>query len=83
MLDNLRDDADGSSYFDDPDEELQDLFEGEEEKVEKTKSDSFAFLKPILDLTPMQRFIIVALLFMAVCLIGSMALLVSGRFSIF
>ena len=83
MLDNLREDANESSYFDEPDEELPDFFEDEEEKVEKPKSDSFAFLKPILDLTPMQRFIIVALLFMAVCLIGSMALLVSGRFSIF
>ena len=83
MLDNLREDADGSAFFDEPEDELPDFFEDEEEKVEKSKSDSFAFLKPILDLTPMQRFIIMALLFMAVCLIGSMALLVSGRFSIF
>jgi hypothetical protein len=81
MLDNLRDDADGSSYFDDADDELPDFLE--EEKVVRPQTDTFAFLKPITDLTPVQRFILVALLFMAVCLIGSMALLVFGRFAIF
>ena len=81
MLDNLRDDADASPYFED--EEIPDFLEDEEEKEIKPKSDPFAFLKPVLDLTPLQRFIIAVLLFMAVCLIGSMVLLVFGRFSIF
>jgi len=82
MLDNLRDDADSSSLFDD--EELPDFLEGEEEEEEKEpKTDSFAFLKPVTDLTPVQRFIIAAMLFMTICLIGSMFLLVTGRFSIF
>ena len=81
MLDNLRDDADTSSHFED--DEIPDFLEDEEEKEIKPKSDSFAFLKPVLDLTPLQRFIIAVLLFMAVCLIGSMVLLVFGRFSIF
>ncbi len=81
MLDNLRDDADASSHFED--EEIPDFLEDEEEKEIKPKSDPFAFLKPVLDLTPLQRFIIAVLLFMAVCLIGSMVLLVFGRFSIF
>ena len=84
MLDNLREDADESSYFDDPEDELPDFFEDEKEKEEKKpKTDSFAFLKPVLALTPVQRFIIAALLFMTICLIGSMALLVTGRFSFF
>ena len=84
MLDNLRDDADGQSYFDDADDELPDFLEEEEgEKVVRPQTDTFAFLKPITDLTPVQRFVLVALLFMAVCLIGSMALLVFGRFAIF
>ena len=83
MLDNLRDDANASPY--DEDDELPDFFEEEEEKevIKKPKSDTFAFLKPILDLSPAQRFIIAVLVFMAVCLIGSMFLLVFGRFSIF
>ena len=83
MLDNLRDDASAASYYEE-DDELPDFFEEEEkEVVEKPKSDSFAFLKPILNLSPVQRFIIAVLVFMAVCLIGSMFLLVFGRFSIF
>jgi len=81
MLDNLRDDANSSPYFDDTDDELPDFLDDEEEI--KPQTDSFAFLKPVLDLTPVQRFIIALLLFMAVCLIGSMALLVFGRFAIF
>ena len=82
MLDNLRDDADNSSYFDDADDDLPDFLEDDEEEI-KPKTDSFAFLKPVLDLTPVQRFVIAFLLFMAVCLIGSMALLVFERFAIF
>ena len=81
MLDNLREDADSSPYFDD-DDELPDFLEDEaEEEIEKI--DSLAFLRPILNLTPVQRFVIVALIFMAVCLIGSTFLLVTGRFSLF
>ncbi len=82
MLDNLRDDAAASPFFDD-DDELPDFLEGEEEKVEQPRSEPFAFLKPVLDLTPVQRFIIAAMLFTMVCLIGSMFLIVTGRFSIF
>ena len=81
MLDNLRDDAAASPFFDD-DEELPDFLEGEEEKG-KPKADTFTFLKPVLDLTPVQRFIIAAMLFTMVCLIGSMFLIVTGRFAIF
>lgn len=82
MLDNLRDDANASPFFDD--DELPDFLE-EEEKPEarKTKTDAFAFLKPVMALTPIQRFVIAALLFMTVCIIGSMFLLVTGRFSVF
>ncbi len=82
MLDNLRDDANTPSYYED--DELPDFFEEEEKEViKKPQSDSPSFLKPILDLSPVQRFIITLLIFMAVCLIGSMFLLVFGRFSIF
>jgi len=53
------------------------------EGTQPQKSDSLGFLKPVLDLSPMQRFIIAVLLFMTVCLIGSMFLLVTQRFSFF
>ena len=78
MLDNLREDADSSPFFND-DDELPDFLEDSE--IEDEKSD-ISFFKPITDLTPVQRFVIVAMLFMAVCLIGSMFLLVTERFAI-
>ena len=83
MLDNLREDASASPFFDD--EELPDFLEDDEKKEapQKSQSDPFAFLKPVMRLTPMQRFIIATLLFMTVCIIGSMFLLVTGRFSVF
>jgi len=82
MLDNLRDDANASPFFED--DELPDFLEDEErEEAPKPKTDPFAFLKPVMVLTPVQRFVIAALLFMAVCIIGSMFLLVTGRFSVF
>ena len=79
MLDNLREDADSSPFFDD-DDELPDFLEGDE--VEENKTPGSSIFKPITDLTPVQRFVIVAMLFMAVCLIGSMFLLVTERFAI-
>ncbi len=83
MLDNLRDDANSSPFFDE-DEELPDfLEEDDEESLAKPQSDPFAFLKPIMVLTPVQRFVLAALLFMAVCIIGSMFLMVTGKFFIF
>jgi len=81
MLDNLREDAEASPYFDD-DDEIPDFLENEEEE-EKPRTNTFAFLKPITSMTSMQRFLIVSLLFMAVCLIGSMCLLVTGSLSLF
>ena len=81
MLDNLREDVNSSPFFDD--EELPDFLEDVVEEKKGPKADTFAFLKPIIDLTPVQRFIISTMLFMAVCLIGSMFLLVIGRFSLF
>ena len=81
MLDNLRDDADASPLFED--DGLPDFLEDEMEETERQNSDSFGFLKPVLDLSPMQRFIIAVMLFMTVCLIGSMFLLVTQRIAIF
>ena len=82
MFDNLRDDA-NSSFFED-DEELPSFLEDEEEeRATKAQGDSLAFLKPIMAFTPVQRFILAALLFMTVCIIGSMFLLVAGKFSVF
>lgn len=84
MLDNLRDDANSSPFFDD-DDELPDFLEDDEQEEEapRKRSEPLAFLKPIMMLTPVQRFILSTLLFMTVCIIGVMAMLVMGKFVIF
>ena len=76
MLDNLREDAD-SPFFDD-DNELPD-FLGDLDDDEPGGSSGSS---PIMSLTPLQRFILAALLFAAVSLIGSMVLLVLGKFAL-
>lgn len=78
MLDNLREDAEMG--YEEEDELLDFLDEVEEE--EETDVDPFAFLSPITNMTPVQRFIIAALIFLMVCLIGSMVLLVTGKLAI-
>ena len=83
MLDNLRDDANSSPFFDDDDELPDFLDEEEEEEAPQPQADTFAFLKPLMVLTPVQRFVLAALLFMTVCIIGSMAMLVTGNFAVF
>ncbi len=79
MLDNLRDDSDASPFFED--DELPDFLEGEMEEAKHSNSNS-SFSNPVLNLSPIQRFIIAAMLFTTVCLIGSMFLLVTQRFAL-
>ena len=80
MLDNLREDADLESGYDDDLPDFLDELDGEDER--KTKTDSTAFFAPVKKMSAVQRFIIAALLFMLVCLVGSMVLLVTGKFAI-
>lgn len=82
MLDNLREDANASPFFDD-DDELPDFLTDDEDAAPKQASNSLGFLKPIMVLTPMQRFILSALLFMTVCVFGVMFLLMFGKFAVF
>ena len=78
MLDNLREDADLGSGFDDEFPDFLDELEEESEKKAKPSGAS----NPVKQMTSVQRFIIAVLLFMLVCLVGSMLLLVSGKFMI-
>lgn len=74
MIDNLRQDAESSPFY-------------EEEGAAKFKptSNTESFFSPpassrrILGLTGVQRFVIVLMFFLAVCLIGGMALLILGK----
>ncbi|MGD8402568.1 MAG: hypothetical protein PVJ21_02835 [Anaerolineales bacterium] len=73
MFDNLRDDAEASFYEEDtlpPDEELI-------VPAPKRKSSG-----KLLGMTPVQRFIIAVMLMIAVCTLGSMCLLLTGKIGI-
>ncbi len=82
MLDNLREDANASPFFDDEDE-FPDFEEKDEEEKAPPKTDYAAVFKPVLVLTPLQRFILAALFFIVVCILGAMFLMVTGKFSVF
>ena len=70
MFDNLRDDAASSFYEEDtqpPDEEAY-------VAIPKRKNNG-----KILGMTPIQRFIIAVMLMIAVCALGAMCLLLTGK----
>lgn len=72
MFDNLRDDAASSLY-----EEEDTLFPQEEVKAKvppKRKSGG-----KLLGMTPIQRFIVAVMLMIAVCTLGTMCLLITGK----
>jgi hypothetical protein len=73
MFDNLREDAAASPFY-----------EEEESATLQPVTNSESFFAPsgsrrILGMTSIQRFIITVMMFMAVCLVGGMALLVTGK----
>jgi len=74
MFDNLRDDANSSLYEDDDAE----LFPEEEviavASPPRRKTDG-----KLLGMTSMQRFIIATMLMIAVCALGTMCLLLTGK----
>jgi hypothetical protein len=72
MLDNLRDQAASSPFF----QEETPPEPPPEQMVEppKPKSDR------LFGMTAVQRFVIVLMLFFAVCLIGAMFMLITGKF---
>jgi len=70
MFDNLREDATSNVY-------------NEEAQFQSAASTDSAFSAPssrrILGMTAVQRFIIAFMLFLAVCIIGAMALFITGK----
>ncbi len=73
MFDNLREDAESSPFYEE---------EGSVKFQPATGTESFfapASSRRILGMTAMQRFVVIFMLFLAVCLIGGMALLVTGK----
>lgn len=75
MLDNLREDA-ASSFDEDKPKKAAPQYEApsyEEEKVVAVRPSRF------LGMSGMQRFVISVMLFLTVCIIGTMFLLVMGK----
>ena len=74
MFDNLRDDAVPSFY-----EEEDTILPEEYEKKTVSKTPKRKASGKFLGMTAMQRFIIAAMLLIAVCTLGSMCLLLTGK----
>ncbi len=72
MLDNLRDQANSTPFFQDDD----DLLPPEEIYEEKKKG---PFSIPSFGLTPQQRFFLSIMFLVEVCILGVMFLLVAGK----
>ncbi len=87
MFDNLRDSADSSFYEDEP----NDLY-SEPAPAAPSKAASAAAPKQKarrrssargLGLTPQQRFILATMMFLTVCMMGTLAMFVLGKMSLF
>ncbi|CAG0983820.1 hypothetical protein ANAEL_01897 [Anaerolineales bacterium] len=74
MFDNLRQDAESSPFYEE---------EGATKFQPASSTESFfsppASSRRILGMTGVQRFVVVFMLFLAVCLIGGMALVILGK----
>lgn len=78
MFDNLRDDAVPSFY-----EEEDTILPEEYEKKPVAKTPRRKSNSKFLGMTPVQRFVIAVMLLIAVCALGSMCLLLTGKVSLF
>ena len=76
MFDNLRDSAETSSFYE---EEQNDLYK---EPVAKTAAKRRKN-KRFLGMTPQQRFFVALMLMFTVCILGALAMFVSGSMSFF
>jgi hypothetical protein len=74
MFDNLRDDATPSFY-----EEDDSILPEDYEKKPVSKAPKRKASGKFLGMTPVQRFILAAMLLVAVCTLGSMCLLLTGK----
>mgnify|MGYP003418652788 FL=1 len=76
MFDNLRDSAESSSFYE---EEQNDLYK---EPVAKTAAKRRRKTR-FLGLTPQQRFFVSLMLMFTVCIMGTLAMFVLGKMSLF
>jgi hypothetical protein len=84
MWDQFRGKDDEETPFFQDDTPEDEVVEEEGVKPQKISFDYKKFTKePILGMTPAQRFIIVIMLFMTVCILGAMFMFVTEKFYLF
>jgi hypothetical protein len=76
MFDNLRNDANSSPFYEDDKAQAKSAG-GTVSPTARSKSTKF------LGMTAQQRFVIVVMLMIAVCVLGIMLLLITGRFGLY
>lgn len=76
MFDNLREQANSTPFY-------EDEAQFREAEGLSTPMPRESAKGPFLGLTPLQRFVLAVLVFIAVCLLGSMCLLITGKISLF
>jgi hypothetical protein len=76
MFDNLRDDANSSSFYENDKAQAKPIA-GKVTPTARPKSTKF------LGMTAQQRFIIAFMMMIAVCVLGVMLLLITGRFGLY
>ena len=77
MFDNLRDSAESSFYEEDPNDLYKEPVAKPEVRRRVTRNGRF------LGMTPQQRFLISMMLMFTVCILGTLAMLVLGKMSLF
>lgn len=78
MFDNLREDANSTPFYED-----EARFEEAEAITPAPRRRARASGAPFLGLSPVQRFVLAFMLLMAVCALGSMCLLITGKIGLF
>ena len=73
MLDDFRNEIDADAFLDELEEEEEEVVEVKSVKARPSK---------VFGLTSMQRFILAIMLFMMICVAGSLCLLVTGKIAI-
>lgn len=80
MFDNLRESAESSSFYE---EEQNDLYkEPVAKSVSKPRRRSHSNAR-FLGMTAQQRFFVSVMLFLTVCIMGTLAMFITGRMSLF
>jgi hypothetical protein len=81
MFDNLRDSAESSSFYE---EEAGDLYQEPVAQIAAPKRRrSRGSGRSFLGMTPQQRFFVSLMLFFTICIMGTLAMFVSGKMALF